>query len=239
MIPESRSPSRKPCADGKGVPFFVEVNYMKTSAVKFAAVAREVFAPLYPVVAQRICEETGKNTGICLDIGTGTGLLGIALARITRFHVILLDCNPEMLTFAEENCRESGLEDRLTLLKGDVHSLPLEGGSVNLAVSRGSVFFWDNPSRAFREIYRILAPGGCAWIGGSFGNRELKEKIVAAMKKRDPDWEPQAKERTSPERMDSFRRALEEAGIENALLENDDRGFWIRFTREAIGEATL
>lgn len=210
---------------------------MKTSAAEFATVAREIFAPLYPVVARRIHEETGLDDGLCLDIGTGTGLLGIALAEITRFQVILMDCNPEMLAFAEENCRESGLGNRLNILKGDVHSLPLEDGSVNLAVSRGSVFFWENPSRAFEEIYRVLAPGGSAWIGGSFGNRELKERIVAAMRERDPHWEPQARERTSRERMSSFRSALEKAGVQNPLFENGDRGFWIRFTKESAEEA--
>ncbi len=205
---------------------------MKTSAAEFAAVAREIFAPLYPVVARRIYEETGIGEGLCLDIGTGTGLLGIALAEITRFRVILMDCNPEMLAFAEENRRKSGLEDRLSILQGDVHLLPLEDDSVNLAVSRGSVFFWENLSRAFEEIYRVLVPGGAAWIGGGFGNRELKERIVAAMRERDPHWEPQVKDRTSRERMDFFREALEEAGIRKALFENGDRGFWIRFAKE-------
>lgn len=206
---------------------------MKNSAAQFAKIAKEVFAPLYPIVAERIREETGITRGRCLDLGSGPGLLGLAMARITDLDVTLLDIDPEMLAFAAANVDESGLGARVGIVEADVHEIPFEDDSVDLVVSRGSVFFWNEPARAFRDVWRVLAPGGCAWMGGGFGNRELKKKITAEMARRDPEWEPQARERTSEVRLKKFRCALDEAGIENYTIENDDRGFWIRFAKEA------
>ncbi len=205
---------------------------MKTSAAQFAATAGEVFAPLYPIVARRIRQETGMTRGRCLDLGTGTGLLGLAMARATDLEVLLFDVDPEMLVFARDNVEASGLSPRVRVVQGDVHQLPFPDASVDLVVSRGSIFFWQEPAGAFREVRRVLTPDGRAWMGGGFGTGELKQKITAEMKRRDPDWEPQARERTSPSRIQGFRLALKEAGIADFTMENDDRGFWIHFGKD-------
>ena len=46
---------------------------------------------------------------------------------------------------------------------------------MDLVVSRGSIWFWDNPGKALKEIYRILKPGGKAYIGGGKGSPENRE----------------------------------------------------------------
>ncbi|MDD4753961.1 MAG: class I SAM-dependent methyltransferase, partial [Desulfitobacteriaceae bacterium] len=143
---------------------------MQINAREFDKIAREVFAPVYPVLAGQIISNTGISRGCCLDIGCGGGYLGLALARISRLAVVLLDKSPDMLDLADGYIRESGLESRVQTLKGDVHCIPLEDGTVQLAVSRGSMFFWNDRVKAFREIYRVLAVPGVAMIGGGFGN---------------------------------------------------------------------
>lgn len=204
---------------------------MKNGAAHYVTIAKEVFAPLYPIVAGRIKEETKITRGRCLDLGAGPGLLGLAMARITDLDVTLLDIDPNMLAFAVENITGSGLDSRVRVLEGDVHQIPFPDDSVDLVISRGSVFFWKDPARAFGEVWRVLVPGGQAWVGGGFGNPELKKRITAEMRRRDPEWEPQARERTSESRMKTFQAALDEAGIEKRTLENGDGGFWIRFTK--------
>ena len=58
---------------------------------------------------------------------------------------------------------------RFTLLRGDVHHIPLNDDAVELMVSRGSIFFWENPERAFREIQPVYwrLPAGHTWAAVS------------------------------------------------------------------------
>lgn len=43
--------------------------------------------------------------------------------------------------------------------------------SLSIAVSsRGSIFFWDDPVKGLREVYRVPRPGGKAHIGGGAGS---------------------------------------------------------------------
>ncbi|MBC7343666.1 MAG: methyltransferase domain-containing protein, partial [Clostridia bacterium] len=41
---------------------------------------------------------------------------------------------------------------------------------------QGFGVFWENLEKAFKEIHRVLAPGGIAYIGGGFGTSELKKE---------------------------------------------------------------
>ena len=147
-------------------------------------IAREIFAPVYPVIAQQIRTQTGITQGVCLDIGTGGGYLGIALAAITDLDFYLMDKSDEVLEIAWMNVAVSGLQNRVRTLCGDVHHIPRDNGSVDLVISRGSLFFWEDKAKAFAEIYRVLAPGGGAYIGGGMGTKELFDKIKVEMDKR-------------------------------------------------------
>ena len=157
-------------------------------AQSYEKTVREVFAPVYPVIAKQIKQRTGITRGLCLDVGAGTGHLGIEIAKITDLQVCLLDNSKEMLSIAEQNIANSSLGSRVKTLRGDVHNIPIVDCSIDLVVSRGSLFFWEDRKRAFKEIYRVLAPGGIAYVGGGFGTDELKRKIDIEMQKRDGHW---------------------------------------------------
>ncbi|WP_205013216.1 SAM-dependent methyltransferase, partial [Pseudomonas shirazica] len=76
-------------------------------------IAKTIFAPIYPVIAEQILDRCGITRGRCLDIGSGPGSLGIALARSSDLVVTLLDSSLEALKIAEGNVRDAGLSDRI------------------------------------------------------------------------------------------------------------------------------
>ena len=199
----------------------------RTDAREFDEIARTVFAPIYPVIARQAIEHCGITSGLCIDAGCGPGHLAIAASAISGFHVDALDSSSEMLACAEKNIRVSGMSERVKTVHGDVHALPYPDSSVDLVVSRGSVFFWEAPARAFAEIYRVLRPGGRTFIGGGFGTPALKAEIFEQMRKNNPSWEKNAGGRLSPERITGLCRDLEAAGIPDAAIIRDDTGFWI------------
>lgn len=207
--------------EGKG-------NRMEINAQKFDDIARNVFAPAYPLLAGQIIERTRVTKGVCLDLGSGGGYLGLALAEKSDLLVCLLDESGDMQRIAEANITTRGLADRAWAVKGDVHSIPLRDGSIDLVVSRSSLFFWNDLARAFSEIDRVLVPGGHAYVGGGFGSREMRDRIVNRMRERTPDWQPKYNEHREDGRYAGSVRA---AGISDFSATRDESGFWITFQK--------
>lgn len=204
---------------------------MPSKAEEFDRLVREVFAPCYPVVANQILEKTGISNGLCFDLGCGSGYLGLAIAEATNMEVCLLDNDPEMLSICQRNIIERQSGERVRTQLGDVHQIPLPGQSVQLAVSRGSLFFWEEPVHAFREIYRVLAPKGMACIGGGFGTLEIKQQIDRQMEKRDPGWHGHLRNRIGPGCSDKYPPLLAVAGIDHFQIDHSPTGLWILFGR--------
>lgn len=204
---------------------------MQIDAKKFDRIARDVFAPVYPVIAQQIATHTCATQGICLDIGCGGGYLGAALARITELNITFLDQSAEMIAITSKAIVENNLQERSRVLQGDVSAIDLPDKSINLAVSRGSVFFWEDLPQAFEEIYRVLAPCGWAYIGGGFGSKRLKESIEQEMSARNQgndQFKSRVQRNLGPETRVRFEIALQNAGIESyEIMQNDEIGLWI------------
>lgn len=204
---------------------------MSKRAAEFDQLARTVFAPVYPVIAGQILEKSGLSQGLCLDLGCGGGYLGLAVAERSAFNVCLVDSDPAVLEIAHRNVKDRHLEERVRPVLGDACRIPLESGSVHLTVSRGSMFFWEKPAVAFQEIYRILAPGGSAYIGGGFGTPHLKQKIDREMRVRNPGWAEHLRQNIGPGAPRKWRRILSETGIPGFDIDHSPIGLWIVFGR--------
>lgn len=196
-------------------------------AESFDRMVQEVFAPVFPVIARDFLKKSGITAGTCLDIGCGTGYMGLALAEASDLEVTLLDCDQEMLGIAKRNCAKRQLNHRVKLLEADVHEIPCEDESIQLVVSRGSVFFWQDQAQAFREIYRVLAPGGMAFVGGGFGTAELKSQIDSEMLERNPNWLEDLQGRIGPEAPPAFNEVLTKSGIPGFEIDHTPVGMWV------------
>jgi ubiquinone/menaquinone biosynthesis C-methylase UbiE len=202
---------------------------MKMNVTQFDRIAREVFPPVYVAIAQQIKERTEITEGACLDIGAGGGYLGIALATITDLHVYLLDSSQEMLDIALCNIIKAGLETRIGILSGDVHKIPVNDESINLVISRGSVFFWKDKVKAFNEIYRVLMPGGKAYIGGGLGTPEIAKQVQAKMNMIDKNWPGRRDKNADSQKICS--EALRGSCIADWTIKRGDAGLWIEICR--------
>ncbi len=200
---------------------------MKVSdASTYNAIALGVNAPIYTYYAGRILEKTGIDSGRCLDVGCGGGHLGLALARITALDFVFLDMSPEMLRYAEENIASGDLTSRSKTLLGHVQAIPLADASIDLVISRGSVPFWDDLATAFREIKRVLKPGGHAYVGGGLGDPKTRNSIRERLKMEHPEWhERKRKPLLHDDR--HYTDALEAAGLDSFTMTRNDEGMWI------------
>lgn len=200
---------------------------MGINAAEFDKIAREIFAPAYPAIAEQIKNHTMITKGYCLDVGCGPGHLGLALARITQLNVYLLDQLQDMIDIASKNIASEQLEPRVKGIVGDVHQIPLPDNSMDLVISRGSLFFWEDQVKAFQEIYRVLAPGGMTFIGGGFGSEQILRQIEKKMLQKDPQWSEKRQKRIGKQSIADYQDKLKRAGISTYDIEHSEAGMWI------------
>lgn len=202
---------------------------MKNKAVDFDKTVKEIIYPAFPLIADEFLKKSNIKEGLCLDIGAGNGYLGLALAEKSDLQVRLIDIDPEILEFAETNIKARNLADQVKTIRADVEALPYPNNSVQLIVSRGSIFFWENQAKGLDEIYRILAPGGVTFIGGGFGTPEIFDEIGEKMKIQDPTWERHLAERIGPDSPKRFQKVLEKTCIpkEDVEISYNRENLWI------------
>lgn len=193
-------------------------------------IMRGRFRKIYPVIAQQIVEKTCKKEGACIDLGGGPGMLGISIARITAMQVTVCDPMPECIELAAENAMEHEVASQVKGIVGCAEQLPFADESVDLVVSRGSVFFWDDQKKGLGEVYRVLRPGGHAVIGGGFGSVELLREIQETMAD-NPEWNEKRRERLEKYPPAHYENLLEELGIAGTV-EKSDAGMWIMFNKK-------
>jgi SAM-dependent methyltransferase len=92
------------------------------------------------------------------DLGCGEGLLAMEAARWAS-KVIAVDVSETALARARGIARSKGVRT-IVWRKGDIEDLPLETGSVDVALLSQALHHAKEPLRAIREAVRILAPGG-------------------------------------------------------------------------------
>lgn len=206
---------------------------MQSKAYEFDEIANGPFFPIYSVIAQQIVDKTKKNSGICLDIGCGGGHLGLSLAQLTDLYLILLDKQEDAITIAGKRAQEWGLAKRTASLLGDAQNIPFEDETIDLCISRGSVWFWEDQKKGFEEIYRVLSPGGMAYIGGGFGNRELKEQVDRKMKERDSEWPRNREKFVEGNTIGHFSEILRKIGIYDFEITDDEKGIWVIFQKKS------
>ncbi|MEN6373787.1 MAG: class I SAM-dependent methyltransferase [Smithella sp.] len=205
---------------------------------RYDEIARSINAPIYEYYAQKIKDDTAIIKGVCLDAGSGGGYLGFALAGITELNFIFLDISQEALELAEAHIAEDGLQHRAKTLLADVHSIPMADESVNLVISRGSMPFWKDHATAFWEAYRVLAPGGMAYMGTGRGSPKIYADIKEKMSRLGMKW-PERRWNSDIRGEDKVRdpfhkdydAILKRTGIPAYNVAKGDDGMWIRLWR--------
>jgi ubiquinone/menaquinone biosynthesis C-methylase UbiE len=111
-------------------------------------------------IASDLVTKIGKGT--ILDLGSGTGYLSIEVAeRSPDLQVYGIDLSRRMVKIARRHAR--GV-DNARFVFGNAARLPFKDNSIDLVISTGASHHWRTPRLVFEECYRVLKPGGEAWI---------------------------------------------------------------------------
>lgn len=96
-----------------------------------------------------------------LDLGSGAGFDCFLAARQVgpAGRVIGVDMTDAMLEKARSNAAKSGLSN-VEFRKGDIEALPVDDNSIDVVISNCVLNLVPAKDQAFREIARVLKPGG-------------------------------------------------------------------------------
>ncbi len=120
------------------------------------------FTRLYAQDALRLAGiERGQRV---LDVAAGPGALALLAARAGA-EVVATDFSPEMVSLLRRQVAAEGLANITTRVM-DGQALDLPDASFDAAFSMFGLIFFPDRVRGFRELWRVLKPGGRAVVAG-------------------------------------------------------------------------
>lgn len=187
--------------------------------------------PMYPLLIQQFVDDYDLNKGVAFDIGTGSGFLGLEMAKITDMKIVFIDISQEALGQAKSSFDSLELDNEAEFVNADVYELPLDDNSADFIMSRGSVWFWKEPEKGLREIHRVLKPGGCAVVGGGLG-RYIPETMRLRLQKILKQGLKERKEKRPS--FEEFEAIVKKSGLTNYRMMTDgvpNSGKWVEIRK--------
>lgn len=142
-----------------------------------------VFHPRYFITSEFFADFLGRldlKGKRVADVGTGSGILALAMARAGAASVLAVDINPHAVRAATQNARENGLGDRVTAVVSNLLSAVPAAPAFDVIISSPPSFpgeprdvadraWFAGPdyrdiAALFEQARERLAPDGCMYL---------------------------------------------------------------------------
>ena len=176
--------------------------------------------PLLGLFGEVAIERAGIGADMrVVDVAAGPGTVACRVAK-TAASVNAIDFSAEMVARCRARAAALGLRN-VTVVYGDGQALPYPDGSFDLGFSMfGLMFFPDRP-RGFRELCRVLRPGGRAFVTSwaSVEDSPLMLARIAAWKAADPSAPSPQKNVMTLENPTLFASEMKSGGFVDVVVE--------------------
>jgi len=101
----------------------------------------------------------------CIDFGCGHGNFAHALMREGARYVYAIDYGPDSIEYAIKARDSLGVKpDQIQLKVESVYETSKDDSTFDFAVQNGVFHHLDDEDKAYREVWRVLKPGGWFWV---------------------------------------------------------------------------
>lgn len=147
-----------------------------------------------------------------VDVGCGGGAnIARMLKELPESRVDGVDYSAESVAFSK-NKNASELGKRCHIQQGDVLQLPYPRQSLDLVTAFETIYFWSDVDAAFKEMLRVLKPGGIFFICCESENAD------------DTTW-PDRIEGMTIYRGSQLKDQLLRAGFKDVVLHQNEKGW--------------
>ncbi len=136
-------------------------------------------SPGGPEEVREIVKDLDLSGNKVLDVGFGTGGPAIALAREHGARVVGIDVEAQLRERAVRNIEQAGIAGQVELEIVEPGTWPFADDSFDVVFSKDSMIHIDDKAALFRDVMRVLKPGGAFvasdWLAGedALGKPEL------------------------------------------------------------------
>jgi arsenite methyltransferase len=170
----------------------------------------------------------GGDRVIDLGSGSGTDAFLAAHRAAAEGTVVGIDMTDEQLIKARRLAERDG-HTSVRFEKGYIEAAPVDDASADVVISNGVINLCDDKAAVFREIARMLKPGGRMAISDIVTERQLTEAIVC-------DVNLWASCIGGAMQEDDYRRAVEGAGLELQTVQDNPQYHFISDSAQGATE---
>lgn len=119
-----------------------------------------------------------KEGDVVIDLGSGAGNDAFVARAIAgdKGKVIGIDFTDEMISKARENADKLGFNN-VEFRKGDIENMPVTASKADVIISNCVLNLVPDKEKAFKEIFRVLKPGGHFSVSDVVASGELPASI--------------------------------------------------------------
>lgn len=138
-------------------------------------------SPGGPDEVLRIVAKHDLRAASVLDVGCGLGGAAVALVqRCGAGSVTGFDVQSLLIDSARDRARDLGLADRLKFVLGAPGPLPFKAASFDAVFSKDALIHVADKASIYREMCRVLRPGGRLFIGDWLTSDGLRNDVLMA-----------------------------------------------------------
>lgn len=122
--------------------------------------------PYFDHMVRRLGMRPGMHV---LDLGSGSGGPAIYMASTSGCRITGLEITEVGIEVARSLAADAGLDDRVEFVLGDGMHMPFDDATFDVAISMNVLNVFEDKVALFREVRRVLRPGGTwAFLSGTF-----------------------------------------------------------------------